>query len=861
MINRVKKIRWNGKKAWFRHRWKNITMLVAGVFIFICGAGIIWISTFKIPDFRNFNERKVVNSTKIYDRTGQVLLYDLHQDVKRTDISFDQMGWNIKNATVAIEDSNFWNNSGIRITSIVRAALVDLLHIGGGTQGGSTITQQLVKNSLLTQKKTIARKIKEWILALEVDNSMSKETILEDYLNEIPYGGSIYGIEEAAKTYFNEDAQNLTLAQAAYLAAIPQSPTYLSPYGNHLDKLDERKNLVLKRMLDLKFISQADYDKAMGEKVQFVPQADGGIKAPHFVFFIKNYLENKYGEEALQEGLKVTTTLDYNLQQKAEEIVKQGALDNQKNYDSDNAGLVAIDPKTGQILSMVGSRDYFDKSVDGNYNVALAHRQPGSSFKPFIYATAFEKGFTPSTVLFDLPTQFSTTCNAYGSPLPGRTKDSCYMPNDFDNKYLGPVSLRSALAESRNIPAVKLFYLAGVTDSIKTAENMGISTIGDPGRYGLTLVIGGGEVTLLDMTSAYSAFADDGTRNPYTGILKVEDSAGNTLEEYAPNPKQVLPKNVALTVSDVLSDNKARTPTFGANSVLEIPGHDVAVKTGTTDNEKDAWTIGYTPDIAVGVWAGNTDNSSTKGGSATLAGPIWNKFMTYALKDLPNDQFEKPDLEADPQTVKPVLRGYWQGNDNFFIDSISGKLATKDTPPETRVEKVITNVHNILYWINKNDITGPPPSNPASDPQFSLWEVPVQNWWQNNGYKYPVVTQGQKPALSDDIHTPANSPSVIIESPREDKVYQSNQKIDVAIQSAGRFPLRKVDVFVNNSYLGSSGMPFSFSFIPSGLENLGSVNTLKLLFTDSVYNHGESSTAFKVEQPSPSASSSAPSGQ
>ncbi len=848
MIKKKTKEGGRGRRL-FDRGWKNILWLSAGIVIVISGGMLIWISTFKIPDFRDFNQRKVVNSTKIYDRTGKILLYDLHQDVKRTDISFAQMGWNIKNATVAVEDSNFWNNSGVRITSIIRAALVDIFGPGGNTQGGSTITQQLVKNSLLTQKKTIARKMKEWILAIEVDNSMSKESILEAYLNEIPYGGNIYGIEEAAKTYFNEDAQALTLAQAAYLAAIPQSPTYLSPYGSHLDKLEERKNFVLRRMLDLKFITPDQYQKALEEKVQFVPQADIGIKAPHFVFFIKSYLEDKYGSEALRAGLKVTTTLDYNLEQKAEEIVKQGALENQKKYNSDNAGLVAIDPKTGQILAMVGSRDYFDKSVDGNYNVALARRQPGSSFKPFVYATAFEKGFTPSTVLFDLPTEFSTTCTAEGVPLPGYTKDSCYMPRNFDNKYLGPVSLRDALAQSRNIPSVKLFYLAGVNDSIKTAKNMGITTIGDPGRYGLTLVIGGGEVTLLDMTSAYSAFATGGTRNAYTGILKVEDASGKILEEYSPNPVRVLPENTALTISDILSDNKARIPTFGANSVLQIPGREVAVKTGTTNNEKDAWTIGYTPDITVGVWAGNTDNSPTKGSSATLAGPIWNKFMTYVLKDMPNDQFAKPDLAADPETIKPVLRGKWQGDDNFFIDKISGKLATKDTPPETKEEKVITNVHSILYWVDKKNITGPPPQNPGSDPQFYHWEAPVEKWWRNNEYRYPIVTLNQKPTSYDDIHTPANSPGVVIQNPNENSVYSENQKIDIKIQSSGRFPLQKVDVFVNNSYLGSSGMPFGFSFIPSGLENLGDINTLKLLYYDSVYNRGESTVVFKVSMP------------
>ena len=488
---------------------KNTLMFLAGVFILIAGIIAIWASSLKIPDFHSFEDRKVVNSTKIYDRTGQILLYDIHQDVKRTDIPFEQMSANIKNATVAIEDSEFYNHGGIRILSIIRAGLSNLFGIGK-TQGGSTITQQLVKNTLLTQDKTITRKIKEWVLAIKIDGSMPKEKILEYYLNENPYGGNIYGIEEASKTYFNKDAQDLTLAEAAYLAAIPQSPTLLSPYGKNKDKLDARKDLVLSRMLELKFISQVEYDAAKSEVVAFAPQATTGIKAPHFVFFIKDYLEQKYGSDLVEQGgLKVTTTLDYNLQEKGEQIVKDGALQNEKDWNGKNAALVAIDPKTGQILTMIGSRDYFDKTIDGNFNVATASRQPGSSFKPFIYATAFNKGFTPDTVLFDLPTEFQTTCDAYGKALPGHNQDDCYMPSDYDGKYRVPMKLRDALAQSINIPAVKLFYLAGLKDSLKTAQDMGISTLTDINRYGLTLVIGGGEVSLLDMTSAYGVFAND----------------------------------------------------------------------------------------------------------------------------------------------------------------------------------------------------------------------------------------------------------------------------------------------------------------------------------------------------------------
>ena len=834
---------WKNKKF-----WKNIILLVASIFILMTGMMVIWLSSLKIPDFHSFDDRKIENSIKIYDRTGKIMLYDIHRDTKRTDISGDLMGVNIKNATVAIEDSEFYNHGGIRITSIVRAMLSNLFHVGIGG-GGSTITQQLVKNTLLTQEKSYTRKIKEWILAIKIDNSIPKEKILEYYLNEAPYGGAVYGIEEASKTYFDKNALDLTLAEAAYLASIPQSPTTLSPYGKNKDKLEARKNLVLSRMLELNFINKEEYDKVKKETVTFVPQETTGIKAPHFVFFIKDYLEQKYGNEMIEKGgLKVTTTLDYDLQTKGEQIVKEGALKNEKDWDGKNSSLVAIDPKTGQILTMVGSRDYFDQTIDGNFNVATASRQPGSSFKPFIYATAFNKGFTPDTTLFDLPTEFQTTCDAYGKALPGHNQKDCYMPDNYDGKFRGPMSLRDALAQSINLVAIKLFYLAGTSASLKTAEDMGINTLTDIGRYGLTLVIGGGEVSLLDMTSAYGVFANNGMRNPYTGILKVEDRSGKILEEFKINTQEVLPKNTALTISNILSDEKARIPTFGARSALYIPGRDVAVKTGTTNNNKDAWTVGYTPSVAVGVWAGNNDNTPMKKGGAAVAGPIWNKFINEALKILPDEKFEKPNLDTDPATVKPALRGFWQGNENFFIDKISGKLASSNTPKETREEKIITNVHSILYWVDKNDISGTPPTNPQNDSQFNHWEIPIQDWWGKNKTKYPITTINDKPIATDDVHTDSSKPIISIIEPNGRSIYSLNQRINIKIRSLGPYPLLKADIFVNDTYMGTSIAPFDFSFIPKDLEDLQTQNELKIIAYDSIYNSGETIMTFQTQE-------------
>lgn len=845
IIKKIKNIFKNKKLV------KNMLMLLASIFILGSGVIVVLLFSLQIPDFHSFGDRKVVNSTQIYDRTGKILLYDIHQDTKRTDVPFEQMSLNIKNATVAIEDSEFYTHGGIRITSIVRALLSNIFGFGIGG-GGSTITQQLVKNTLLTQSSGLGkyvRKIKEWVLAIKIDRAMPKEKILEAYLNEVPYGGNVYGVEAASKTYFNKDAQDLTLAESAYLAAIPQSPTMLSPYGKNRNKLEDRKNLVLSRMIELKFITKDEYDKAKAEVVTFIPQATMGIKAAHFVFFIKDYLEQKYGASVIDNGgLKVTTTIDADLQARGEEFVKEGALKNEKDWNGKNAGLVAIDPKTGQILTMVGSRDYFDKTIDGNFNITTATRQPGSSFKPFIYATAFNKGFTPETVLFDLPTEFQTTCDAYGKAFPGHNQKDCYMPDDFDGKFRGPMSLRDALAQSINIPAVKLFYLAGLPDSLKTAEDMGITTLKNIGQYGLTLVIGGGEVSLLDMTSAYGVFANSGARNPYTGILKVEDLSGKVLEEFQPRTEEVLPKNSALTISDILGDNKARIPTFGANSVLQIPGRNVAVKTGTTNNAKDAWTIGYTPSIVVGVWAGNNENTPMKKGGAAVAGPIWNKFINEALKTLPNESFEKPDTEVDIIKVKPALRGFWQGNENFFIDKISGKLATEFTPKETLQEKVVTNVHSILYWVDKRDILGTPPINPQNDSQFSHWEIPVQNWWAQNKGKYPITTWSEKPALIDDVHTSLNQPLVSILEPNSGAVYSPDQKINLKISSSGRFPLQKIDIFVNDIYLETIEAPFNFSFALKDLENLKEENELKIVSYDTAFNRAQTTTIFKVQQ-------------
>ncbi|MFM7088080.1 MAG: transglycosylase domain-containing protein [Candidatus Paceibacterota bacterium] len=825
---------------------KDWILFVGGLFILFTAIVFVWIASLKIPDFNAFNDRKVANSTKILDRTGEIVLYDIHEDIKRTSVPFEQISQNVKNATIAIEDAEFYNHSGVRVRSTIRAILANILNTEK-SQGGSTITQQLVKNTLLVQKKTYTRKIKEWVLAVKMERVLTKDKILELYLNEAPYGGTIYGVEEASKMFFGKSAEDITLAEAAYLAAIPQSPTFLSPYGKNKDKLDNRKNLVLSRMKDLGYIDETTYETTRNEVVEFLPKAVSGIRAPHFVFYIRDYLEEKYGSELVEKGgLRVTTTLDYTLQEEAEKIVKEGALQNEKDFGGSNAALVAIDPQTGQVLSMVGSRDYFDENIDGNFNVVLAKRQPGSSFKPFIYATAFNKGFTQDTVLFDLPTEFQTTCNPYGKALPGYKQSDCYMPDNYDGKFRGPMSLRDALAQSINIPAVKLFYLAGLSDSLKTAEDMGISTLSDINRYGLTLVIGGGEVTLLDITSAYGVFANNGTKNKPTGVLKIENKEGVVLEEYTQNQQVVIPKNTALLISDILSDNQARTPTFGANSSLYVPGYDVAAKTGTTNNNKDAWLVGYSPNIVVGVWAGNNDNKAMIKGGSALAGPLWNKYMAFALKQRPRVDFEYPDTYYEPENVKPVLRGKWQGNENFFIDRISGGLATQFTPKETKEESVITNVRTILHWVDRSNITGPAPRNPEQNAQYRNWNTPIQNWWAQNAFKYRIITPNKKPNYFDNIHTSIPSNSVGLMEPDPNIFYEKNEKVIVELTQNQSFLLKKMDIYLNNVYVGSTKTP-RFSFIPDEIENIQQENNLRVVVYDQSFNSIELSSILKIK--------------
>src|SRR3989338_477217 len=678
------------------HR-SNYILAIAALGLVVSGVLILWTASLRIPALEDISERKIDQSTKIYDRTGEILLYDMSRDVRRERLAVENISPYIVAATVAIEDKNFYSHNGFRWTSFLRAVLVNLSTLSF-SQGGSTITQQVVKNSILTKDKTPTRKLKELILAVKLEKILTKSEILSLYLNEISYGGTVYGVGEAAQNFFGKPASQLTLAESAYLAALPKAPTYYSPYGPNLSELGARKDLVLYEMLASGFISEAEYENAKKGKVEFKPRLNtGGIKAPHFVFFVLNFLAKRYGEDALQNGnYKIITTLDYSLQEKAEAISKKYGVINKEKFGGENNGLVAIDPKSGDILMMVGSRDYFDTEIDGNFNVTTGFRQPGSTFKPFIYATMFKKGYTDQTILYDTRIQFAANC----APDNFTTDDICYAPSNYDDRFRGPMTIRNALAQSVNIPAVQGIYLAGVSDSISTAKSMGIETLNDLERYGLSLVLGGGEVSLLDMTSAYSVFANDGVRNPYNPVLWVEDLAGNIVDRYTPAPRRVLPEDVSRLITDILSDNAARTPGFGANSALYIPTRPVAVKTGTSNDYRDAWIVGYTPNLVVGAWVGNNDNRPMeKKVSGLVVAPLWHEYMEQILPQFPIETFIPPRPE-DLSDLKPILRGDW---------STGG-------------------IHSILYWADKDNPRGPIPQNPSNDSQFLNWEYGVKLW-------------------------------------------------------------------------------------------------------------------------------------
>ncbi len=634
------------------------------LFVFLPYTTYQWLKM--LPNPQLLTRRDLQVTTKIFDRNGE-LLFEIYADQNRTPLPLADIPLYMQEATISIEDKDFYHHQGVSLPGIVRAARETVFN--NQVQGGSTITQQLIKSALLSPEVSITRKLKEIFLAFWAERLYTKKQILEMYLNQVPYGGTAWGVEAAAQTYFGKSAKDINLSEAALLAGLPAAPSEYSPFGEHPEKAFERQKEVLRRMAEDHYITPEQEQAALNTHITFT-QPRVAIRAPHFVMYVRNLLEQRYGPRLVEQGgLRITTTLDLSVQDKVQEIVK-----NQVNALSDlqvgNGAAMVTNPKTGEILAMVGSKDFFDTDADGNVNVTTSLRQPGSSIKVVNYAAALEDGFTAATILDDSPVVYQS----FGS-VP-------YAPVNYDGKFHGPTPLRYALANSYNIPAVKVLNKIGVQTMIDKGRLMGITTWNDPSQYGLSLTLGGGDVTMLDMMKVFGTLANDGKRVDLNPILEVTDYTGHVYEKNTPAPPvQAVKPEVAWILSNILSDNTARMAAFGPNSSLVIPGKTVSVKTGTTNDKRDNWTIGYTPSYVAAVWVGNNDNSPmnpylTSG--ITGAAPIWHDIMTELLKNKPDEVPVKPD------TVVSVPCYY--GRPEYFIagtQPVSGQCAPLPTSTPT----------------------------------------------------------------------------------------------------------------------------------------------------------------------------------
>jgi len=773
-------------------------ILAGAVFLAIIGVFAFYAKDLPTPG--KINRRVIVESTKIYDRTGDHLLYEVHGEEKRTLISIEEVPDTVKYSTIVLEDQDFYSHRGIKFSSIIRAAMKDLFN-KSVMQGGSTITQQFIKNSVLTPERTLSRKIKEVILSLELEFKFSKEEILGMYLNEIPYGSNAYGIEAAAQTFFGKHGRELSLDESALLAALPKAPTYYSPYGSHIEELKQRQESALTKMEELGYITAEQAEEAKNSDVfsKINPYREK-IDAPHFVMYIKEYLEKNYGQQAVeQSGLKVYTTLDWGKQQIAEKAVREGAEKNIKNWGAENAALAAMDPKTGQILAMVGSKNYFDQKIDGQVNVAVRDRQPGSSFKPYVYITAFAKGYTPETYIFDAEINFGDQ---------GTGKD--YEPKNYDGKFRGPLKMKEALGMSLNVPAVETLYLAGVKESIATAKKFGITTLNQPERYGLSLVLGGGEVKLVDHINAFGTMATGGIYHPKTAILKIENNKGEILEEFKQESgERMIDEKYIAMIDHILSTNDYREPIFGSHSPLRFDDRPVAAKTGTTNEFRDGWTIGYTPSLVAGVWAGNNDNSPMREGAdgVNVAAPIWRSFMDQVLGNYSIEEFPRYEKE---ETGKPILDGKLDVEKNVKVCEIPGKdnkwCRANKYCNDTK-ERDFIDAHNILWYVDKDNPRGDYPKEPEKDPQFKNWEKAVEKWYDKEEDDYIVGKPPEDECDEDDFEK--YKPSISISVPGS----VSSNKLTIKASADAPYGVDEVKFYVDGDEISSkSSKPYQTTY-------------------------------------------------
>ena len=669
------------RRSWTSGRWL-VRLATLGMGVVIVGiVGTLGLFAYYAKDLPSPDKvvRREGFATKIYDRNGK-LLYDVFSGERRNPVDINQVPLVVKQATISIEDKNFYKHGGFDVGGILRGAFRSIFL--GRLQGGSTLTQQLVKNALLTSQRTITRKLKEFILTVQVERKYTKDQILQMYLNEAPYGGTAWGIATAADMYFGKTVDLLTLPEAVILAGLPQSPSRYSPDAGTL--YVDRAKEVLRRMREDEYITRSQELEVSNQlaKVQFATQS-GLLKAPHFVFYVKDQLIARYGEKQVEEGgLRVTTTLDLGLQEAAQSAVTEEVA-KVKSLKISNGAAVAMDPKTGQILAMVGSKGWSDPTYDGKYNVTTASRQPGSTIKPVVYLTGLRKGYTASTLLMDTKTSF-----------PGGDKPE-YIPENYDGKFRGPILVREALGNSINVPAVKMVSLVGIRDMLEVAYDMGFSTLRPTAetlaRVGLSVALGGGEVKPIELVSAYSAFANGGKRVEPVAILKVADGQGRVLEEWNPSAssgRAVMTPDEAFTISSILSDPKARDITFGPRSLINVSGRTIAVKTGTTNDRRDNWTVGWTPSVTVGVWVGNNDNSPMRevASGVTGAAPIWRRIILEALKDKVDEPLKVPEgivaMDVDKISGYRAHDGF-EAKQEYFI---KGTEPTADDPVHKKLK-------------------------------------------------------------------------------------------------------------------------------------------------------------------------------
>lgn len=780
----------------------------AGMFVaivgLVAGIGLIaWVSR-DLPDPNKLTDRHVAQSTKIYDRTGTHLLYEIFGEEKRTIIPLDQIPQDLINGVIATEDSEFYNHHGIRILSFVRSLGTSILTLER-PRGTSTLTQQLVKNAILNNERSYIRKLKEVILSLRLEQKYSKDQILQIYFNEIPYGSTNYGVEAAAQSYFGKSVRELDLQESATLAGIPQRP---SVFLRDAEALKNRRDFVLRRMYEEGYITAEQKEAAQAAELTLQQKFKSRIEAPHFVMYVKEQLEEQFGEQTVNTGgLRVITSLDWDKQQLAEKAVE----DNAKIFEeasADNIALVAMDPRSGEILSMIGSRDFFNPDINGQYNVAVqGRRQPGSSFKPIIYAAAFEKGYTPDTVLFDVSTNFCPDC----------AKE--YRPVNYTGLEYGLVTIRQALQGSLNIPAVKTLYLVGLEDGVRFAERLGYTTL-SRGAFGLSLVLGGGEVHLLEHTAAYATFANNGLRMKPVSIMRVEDPTGEIVfEQKKQAGERVLDPKITATLSNVLSDDEARAYIFGRNSSLTLKDRPVAAKTGTTNQYVDAWTMGYTPSLVTGVWVGNTDNTPMKAGAGgnRMAGVVWRAFMEEALAGTPVETFPEP---SPNDAEKPVLRGSI-GGITLQINSLTGNIAASSTPPEYITTRTYIPPHDILHYVIKDNPRGPTPTNPADDPQYLAWEEAIQQWIARNREKNPAwsISFEEPPTEYDTEPSLELMPSLTVSSPSPSSTLSSRDLMVTVVASAPRGVARVIYRLDGRPLATINTPPFDLSTYLAGIQD------------------------------------------